>query len=170
MIIHKRKKSLIDIVNGSYISQMTEEEFENFCDIPTTELSYSLGYFYENLLLPHRSITMIDKTFIKIYNEFQRIMNDIRNSSMSDSWKSSMYSNLIAKICLADHYRKEIDKEYQKQVLNIKTIKSLNDEINDFYSVIQIIYPSIVINNLEQEDEKETKKRIRIFNNKKNSQ
>lgn len=165
MLFHKNSKSLFDIVDGLYLSQMTEEEFSEFCDIPTTELGYALGYYMDNLLLPQRNITIMDRTFLSIYKEFQRIIEEIKNDQSS----KISYSDIIPKICLADHYRKEIDKEYQKQLLNMKTISSLMDEINDFYYIIQDIHPNIDLNPIEKEIKVESKKRIRLFNHNKNS-
>lgn len=137
MSLSKEEKIFLDF-RRSFLNEMTEEELENFCDIPSADIEFSLNYFGENIQLSNISNNIIKYNLLKLYYEFKRIIGLINNIYYSEDNIINKYKvKLIPWIILADHFRKEITKESNKKYPSKHKMNKLISNINELYNLLQ---------------------------------
>jgi hypothetical protein len=133
-----KEEKLFLYLRKSFLNEMTEEELENFCDIPSADIEYSLNYFGENIQLSNIHNTTFNYTLLKLYFEFKRINDLINNIYYSEEDKINKYKvKLLPLIILADHFRKELTNELKKKFYNKHKINKLLNNINELYNLLQ---------------------------------
>ena len=137
MLLAKKEKMFLNLKN-TFLFEMTEEELENFCDIPSADIEYALGYYLDNIKLRNRKSEFINYSLLRLYHEFKRIMSLVNNIYYKEEEQISKYKvKFIPWIILADHYRKEIDKELAKPFTSKHRINTLLSKLDSLYSLVQ---------------------------------